>query len=375
MPKPYSDPARKAWPLFLLFVLVGLGFMTPFVMQAVRDYRIAKVYEQTSCDIVSERAVTMSSHSTLGGRWVESQSTHTEYTWRYAVNGLKYTAEGYDNHDGIMADFQETGNLQVGAQHECWYDPVAPEKSVLVRHFRAKFYLGALIPGSFILIGGVFLRGALRRKPAKTDADISKGDRLRYRLSPVVSTRGILGCLGVAIIVVGLVTILVLPKISVGQAGGLLTGDAWKYIIALGLEGFLIYHLLRNRQAALVPDPIVEINDEPLAPGQTTQLYIHHPGPAQLASLQVQVICEKVGTGTRVAHKHLILERKALRISQSEDFLETFTIPAKAPPSLKTVQTVTNWCIRVRRKLVNNVSYDTDYPFHVETRGDGKAPD
>ena len=42
MPKPYSDPARKAWPFLALFVVVGAALMIPFGMQAVRDYRIAR---------------------------------------------------------------------------------------------------------------------------------------------------------------------------------------------------------------------------------------------------------------------------------------------------------------------------------------------
>ena len=361
----YHDPARKAWPLLAIFVLVGLGFMTPFVLQAIRDIRIATVYQQTECEIINERTVASSSSSTLGGRWVETRYSHTEFTWSYIIDGRRYTAAGYDNHDGVMADPQETGAISKGTSHACWYDPAAPEKSVLVRHFYGRFYLGALIPGSFVFVGGLLLRGVRRRKPMPVEARVSKGGHLRYRLSPVLSTRGLLGCLGVIVLVLGLGIVLVLPH--VGDGGSSLSSDkAWLYLISLGIEGFLIYHLVRAARAARVPDPLVEINDEPLRPGQTTQLYIRHPGPAQVALLQVQIVCEKVGQGgTRVAHKQLVLERTALHIAAAEEFNETFSVPVKAAPSLKTVQTATNWCVRIRRKLDTKTSYDTDYPFRV----------
>ncbi len=372
MPKPYSDPLRKAWPFFALFVLVGLGLMTPFVLQAVRDYRIANLYRQTECRIEGERTVLSSSTSRLGGRWVTTEYSHKEFTWSYTVDRRQYTAEGYDNHDGIMADPQETGNISTGTRHECWYDPAKPEDSVLARNFRAKFYLGALIPGSFILIGGAFLRGAVRRKPQNVDVGVSKGDHLRVRLSPAMTTKGIAGWLGALILLLGTIIVLVLPRIS--------EGEAWTYLICLGIEGFLIYHLVRAVRAARVPDPIVEIDDHPLGKGQTVQLYIRHPGPAQLAALQVQIVCEKIGqAGTRNAYEHRVLERNALQIATAEEFNEQFSIPAKASPSAKTVQTATAWYVRVRRKLDgkldNGVSYDTDYAFQVVGKnGEDDAP-
>jgi hypothetical protein len=371
MPKPYTDPARKAWPFFALFVLVGLGFMTPFVLQAIRDYRIAYIYQPTECEIMSERTVTSESTSKLGRHWVTNRSSHKEFTWAYRIDKRHYVAEGYDNHDGIMTDDQEMGNISKGMKHECWYDPAKPEKSVLVRQFHPKFYLGALIPGSFVLVGGMLLGGVLRRRPMKTQACISQGERLPYRLAPVLSIRGIVGCLGTVVLVLGLLIVLVLPKISVGQSGsGLISGKAWLYLICTAIEGFLIYHLARAVRAAGVPDPVVEIAHEPLSPGQTTQLYIRHPGPVNLASLQVQVVCEKIGqSGTRSAHKHPIFDRNAVCITDVLEINETFDVPPNAPLSAKTVQTATNWCVRIRRKLDSGVSYDTDYPFHVQAKG------
>ena len=161
--------------------MVGLGLMTPFALQAILDYRIACVYQQTECEILGERSFTMSHLSALGGRWMEAHHAHTVFRWAYQVQGKSFSAEDYDNHEGIMADDEEMPLLKKGDKHACWYDPAAPEKSVLVRRFRAKFYLGALIPGSFVLLGGFFLRGAFRRKPQQSDTFISQGEHRRGR--------------------------------------------------------------------------------------------------------------------------------------------------------------------------------------------------
>ena len=366
--QPYSDPARKAWPFLALFVVVGLGFMTPFVLQAVRDYRIAKVYQPTEGEITGEREITSESRSTLGGRWVTTHSSHKVYTWAYKVGRGSYVAEGYDNQDGVMTEPQEMANLSKGMKHECWYDPAAPEKSVLVRHFHPRFYLGALIPGSFILVGGTLLAGVLRRRPMKTDAWVGKGERLEFRLSPAISTRGLVGCLGLVIVVLGLFIAFVLPRLGASLLGGI----GWLYLICIAIEGFLIYHLVTAVRAARVPDPVVEIAQEPLRAGMTTKLYVRHPGPANLDSLQVQIVCETIGqSGTRVAYKHLVTDRKAVQIGEDLELNETFSLPATASPSMKTVQMATNWCVRIRRQLAGGMSYDTDYPFHVEDKNGG----
>lgn len=357
MKKQTVDPARKAWPFFLFFLLIGLATLIPFVLQAIRDIRIARVYQPAECRIVGERYLSSKSSSFLGGRWISTDHAHKEFSWTYSVGGRDYTAEGYDNHDGIMAEGQEMGNIVPGSQHECWFDPSAPEKSVLVRHFRAKFYLGALIPGFFILLSGSLLRKVLRRKPQEIRIGTNRGERLRVRLSPVLSAKGLWGCLTTLILALGAFIVLVLPAIG---------GDLVLYLICVGIEGFLIYHLMRAIPVARMANPIVEIDDEPLRPGMHTRLFIRHPGPAQIASLQANVVCEKVGQGgTRSAYNHMVFKHENLQIAEAEEFEATFGIPAKASPSAKTVQTMTSWYVRVSRKMGADKAHETDYTFRV----------
>jgi hypothetical protein len=362
-----ADQARKGWPFFVFIILIGLGLMTPFVLQAIRDYRIARVYQPTECQVIGEKTLTSSSTSRLGGHWYTSESSHREFSWSYTVDRTRYVADGYDNHDGIMAEGQEMGNIYPGVRMPCWYDPAAPDNSVLVRHFRAKFYLGALIPGFFVLLGGWFLRGTLRRRPDYSDVRVGKGERLAVRLSPIVSTRGIAGCLGVIIIALGLVIVLVLPGVSVGDvAPSLLGGQVWLFLILIAIESFLIYHWLRAMRASRVPDPEIEIDDHPLSPGQQTRVHFRQPACAQLASLKVLVLCEKTGEkGTRTSGEKVLVERDNLNLVVAEEFDGKLTVPARAAASVKTVQSVTSWMIRVRRVLKSGVSYDTDYPFTV----------
>ena len=360
MPKPYSDPARKAWPFLALFVVVGAALMIPFGMQAVRDYRIARVYVATQCQVTGERTVTSTSSSRLGGRWMETQHSHKEFTWVYRVGGRKYTADGFDNHSGVMADSSDMGNITPGSKHECWYDPAAPQESVLVRKFHGKFYLGALIPGMFMLIGGMTLRGLLRRKPMAVDASVSQGSMLAVRLAPDLSTKGVFGCLGLMVVVLGIALVFLYLGI---RRNVLDDGFGWFLLGGIVAEGFLIRHLYRAMRAAGVPDPVVEIDAEPLTPGQHAKLYIRQDGPARIAQFKVSLVCIK--DGGKPSTNHRILNREALEIGQSEEFQGTFTVPAKAPPSTKTVQTSTLWNIRVRRELVGGVNYDTDYPFRV----------
>lgn len=377
MVKRPTDSARsssKGWGFFVFIILIGLGAMTPFVLQAVRDYRIAFLYQPTECQVLGERTVSSSSTSRLGGTSYTTSSSHKEFSWAYVVDGTRYVADGYDNHDGIMAEGQEMGNIYAGVRMPCWYDPADPEKSVLVRHFRAKFYWGASVPGLFILLGGGFLRRSLRRRPDYADVRVGKGERLAYRLSPIISTRGAVGCLSTIIIVLALFIVFVLPGISFGDVTPSLLGGLWPFLILGGIEVFLVYHWLRAMRAARVPDPVIEIDDHPLSPGQRTRLHFRLPGPAQLTSLKVSVLREKTDSrGTRISSQKVLFERENLNLAVAEEFDGKLVVPARAAASVKTLESVASWMVRVHRVLKSGVSYDTDYPFTVLAAEDAEA--
>jgi len=112
-----AQQARKGWPFFVFIILIGLGLMTPFVLQAIRGYRIAGICQPTECQVIGEKTHTSSSTSRLGGHWYTTDSSHQEFSWSYTVDGTRYMAEG-----------QEMGNIYPGVRMPCWYDPAAPAR-------------------------------------------------------------------------------------------------------------------------------------------------------------------------------------------------------------------------------------------------------
>jgi hypothetical protein len=366
-----SEQARKGWPFFLLFVLVGLGMLVPFVLQAVRDYRIAWRYQPTDCQVLRAMTVSSSSTSRLGGTMYRTDASHQEFSWDYTIDATRYVAEGFDNHDGIMAEGRETSHIATGVRMTCWYDPADPQQSVLVRHFRAEFYLGALIPGFFILIGGGLLRRSLKRRPDYADVKVSHGEQLGFRLSPILSTRGIAGCLSIIILALAVVIFGVLPRISFGDVAPSLLGGLWPFLILGAIEAFLIYHWMRAMRAAKVPDPVIEIGEHPLSRGQQTSIHFCQAGPIYLSSLKVVVLCERTdGKGTRTSNEKIVLERNDLDVVVAEQFDGKIAIAPRAAASVKTLQSVVSWMVRVHRVLKNGTRFETDYPFTVLATGD-----
>ena len=67
-----------------------------------------------------------------------------------------------------------------------------------------------------------------------------------------------------------------------------------------------------------MPDPVEELEINPLRPGQTTKLHLHQPGSAALESFQVQIVCEDTGEhGTRNAPSTSSSIRKAVVIEEA----------------------------------------------------------
>ena len=361
-----AEQARKGWPFFALFVLVGLGMTIPFILQGIRDYRIAFRYQPTECQVLGERTVSSSSTSRLGGTWYSTTSSHREFSWAYVVGGTRYVADGYDNHEGMMVEGQETGNVYPGVRMPCWYDPADPEKSVLARNFRAKFYLGALVPALFIVFPGWLLLRTVRPRQAYADVRVGRGQRLPFRLSPILSTRGIAGCLTVIIVALAAVMVFVLPRIAVGDVTPTLLGGLWPFIIVGAIEAFLIYHWWRAMRAARRADAVIEIGHHPLAPGQATSLHLRLDGPGRLARIRVSVLLERdSGNGTRVSNEKVLFEREDVDLSAGLSFDGEIKVSPRASPSLKTLQSVASWLVRVQRVTPEGLSYDTDYPFTV----------
>lgn len=378
-PPPARKPKRQdnRWMFFALFVIVGLLGLIPFALQAVRDYRIARVYQPAECEIVSHRMVENTTLYRWGdGRETEERTLHPEFTFRFRAGGKNYTATGLDNHDGVTTPFEAWREFNDGGKRPCWYDPADPAKAVLLRRFEWKFYLGALIPGFFVLVCGNLMRRALSSKHDYGRGAMYRGLRLRYRLAPVLSHQKLTGCLLLVIIVLALVLVGVWAVPWHTHATQILSPMFYLFGGVLAAEVFMTWHFLRAVKARGVPEPEVEVDDEPLLPGQSTSLNVLQFGPLRARRYEVLVVCEEVSTATRTPVKNVLIEQGDVEIrddteANARTLTATFTVPESARPSTRELQFIRTWSIRVRRKLDERTTLETDFPFRVLERVKG----
>ena len=360
---PGRDPARRAWWIFALCFLIGAAGLAFFIRQGIRDYRAFLVYQPAQCNVTSKRVLT-STLSAGFGRLRRAQTTYTtEYVFRHELNGKPYTAVGSDNMGGIMGDEESFG---VGETYPCWYDPADPTEAVLARHFYPVFYATALVPLMFLLIGGNFLLVALGPKAAITIADGGQGEVLAVRLAPELSR-------GTAL--VAYVAILVAWSAGLLGALGWIVSDwsrleAWGFflLIAIGAEVWLVRFVMSAVKAMRIPDPIVEIDHEPLARGDKMRVSVRQQGPARFDVFRVAVACERRDQhGKTRENQKVILLKKDLDLAEGAPFQNTLDseIPADASVSDKTLQSLTTWSIVVKRTKKGFVGLDREYVFRV----------
>jgi hypothetical protein len=368
----------RKWMFFALFVLAGCAAMVPFVMQAVRDYRIMRVYEETECTILSYRQVPSTTvFRWANGRTTERTTSYPEFTFAYRANGRDQVAAGFDNLEGKLAESADYEHLRVNEKARCWYDPARPDRAVLLRRVPWLFYLGALIPGLFIASGGYFMKRALSRKHDYGRVSAQAGRVLRFRLAPVLSHQRLTGCLFAVVVVIGL-AIAGVASVPWGSS----TTDLFSpmfYLFAglVVVEGFIIKHFVRAVRAVQVPEPEVEIDAEPLRPSQRVAVRVTQHGPLRALSYRVLLVCEEVASGTRTPVKQSLVDAGEVvieddRAATARSFDLEVLVPAKAKPSARTLQSMRTWNIRILRKLDESTTLETDYPFRVLKRSEAE---
>jgi hypothetical protein len=179
-----ADPSRRAWPLFALAVLIGLGTLAWFAEQAYRDVRISWFYRPSTCTVLSSSVYESTS------RWsqtVTRSSFHPRFTYKLQVDGRWYTAAGFDNMEGSTSHPGETLSFKLGQSYPCWYDPRNPEQAVLKKQVYGPFYFFLALPLLFLLVGGNMLVLALRGAAPVKLGGLGAGDALAVRLRPEVT--------------------------------------------------------------------------------------------------------------------------------------------------------------------------------------------
>ena len=195
--------------------------------------------------------------------------------------------------------------------------------------------------------------------------DGRRADVLAVRLAPELSR-------GMGLIASG--TLLVLWSI------GLLATIVWMFqdssrvedwwffvLIAVAAEAGLVRFAASGIRAMKIPDPLVELDREPLRPGDEMRVSIRQGGPARFDFFKVYVVCEQHGKGgaTRQTRKQ-ILAKKDLDLGAGPiAHVLDAAIASNASPSDKTLQTFTTWKIVVKRARKGFVGLDREYVFRV----------
>ena len=362
VPPQGADPSRRAWPIFAIAVLLGLAGLAFFVLQGIRDYRVFHAYAQARCTVTGEGVI--ASTMDAGTRRTRRAMTtfRPQYMFEYDVNGTHVTAIGSDNLDGVMG---LTDVIRVGQSYPCWYDPADPHDAVLARQFRPLFYSAALIPLLFLVVGARFLAVALRPKAAITLADGGRADTLAVRLAPELSRGSTLLAMTVLLILfsVALVAALVWMLQDMTRLW-----DWWFFLaIAIAAEVGLIRFTLGAAMGMRIPDPIVEIDHEPLKRGETIKVSVRQTGPARFDAFKVSVACERQGKSSGKDRQKVLMTKKDLQVDEHSPFAKVLdaAIDADAPASEKSLQTNITWKVVVKRTKKPLWGLDREYVFRV----------
>ncbi len=269
---------RSRAPLlfFVVFFLVGSGFMVPFAIVAVRAMA-ARNWAPTPCVVVSSQ---VKRHKGSKG------STYSiEMTFRYKFDGKEYESHTYDFSLGSSSGYRSKARVvkqhPPGKRTTCYVNPRKPSQAVISRRVPGMVWF-AFIPGIFVVVGlGGFVATVRARRrpgvpvgapswlPKVTATAAGLGVRLRPSVSP--HTKPVL-VLVAALVWNGAVSMFSLRVIGAWRAGR----GSWfetLFLVPFGLVGVglvvgAFYQFLR----LFNPRPVVMVGQQSLPPGGRTRL-------------------------------------------------------------------------------------------------------
>ena len=338
-----------------LALLASLACFTPFAVQGWRDVRAFRFYEEGRCTVLARGFYDTWS----GGSSTRSGTTtpkvrhrHPELFYRVDAGGRIYNTYGFDNMNGRLSDLQEADPFRTGETYRCWYDPSNPERAILKRQLRPKFYALAGIPAFMTFVSWAIFASQKKRSGRKAKAidGITKGQYLAKRLAPdfTANSRIRVGVIVIAIYlaIVAPLTWLILTKNE---------GFFFLLFFGAGLLGLLkrLVAFVRARNAG---DPIVEIEDEPVRRGSRVKVFVRHPA-AELS--RFRVVARSMDVLTRRQRDIVLLEKPELR----SELLQTkeLDVSSNAPLSDDGKHA---WAIVVERN-VNGTDVDVEFAFRV----------
>jgi hypothetical protein len=334
----------------VFFVIGCVSFAVMVSVFVWPEWRANRQFARTTCILIDKRVIERSATDADPAHYLP------EFEIRYQAEGRLWDAKTYDVNRTYSTDHEATeailDRFEVGKRYECWYDPIDPQRAVLVRGYSGWLYLLMLIPISFIVIGGGGLvytllqwnasaerRASFVQRAAQVDLfDAGTGDRafpavpadanvtnspgttLAYRLPAAASTGLTLVAVAMACLMWnGLVAIFVVMVIS-GFAGGepdwLLTLLLIPFV-AIGV-GLVVYFVRLALMATRVGPTWIEISDHPLSPGNSCEALLSQAGRLKMNSLELWLACDekatyRQGTDTRTEARRVYEERCFVR--------------------------------------------------------------
>lgn len=354
-----------------VFLLVGLGFLLIFALPAIKVVK-ARFWPAVECEILASSVATHSGD--------DGATYSVEVTYRYAVDGVEYTASRYrflgGSSSGRKGKQRVVDALQPGTVTTCWVDPEDPTQAVLDRN-PSWHYAFALFPLVFVVLGAVGLVIGLRARALSKNAevgaeqgieaavaslggpqsedvlpDIAPGEKL---LEPAASPLGkLVGITLVALFWNGIVGIFVWQLIK---------SPEWFlgcFLVPFVLVGMLLLVGIPYQLLALAnPKPHLRLADGRLRPGGETNLYWSFTGATRrLRSLKIELVgSEKVtyrsgdstSTSTStLARVPLVNQAQRGLLAQGNVLVE---IPAGAMHSFKGRRNKITWAITLHGQI------------------------
>lgn len=394
---PRSPGSLRLAGVFAIFFLLGSAGLVPVVWQAIKDYRVAKVYVESEAEIIQFIPIN-SGYDTRPGKRVD-RSTRPSYVFRFNTKeGQTITTRGYDAYGGREAPSSEWNLISTGDRLPCWYDPASPKKAVLSRRFNPHFYWLLAWPLGIMGFTGLILRECFRRAVPPALKGVEKGRRLAWRLPTAASQRALTGCLGVFMIVSALLTAgFTLAALDYKDEvyryrwissvlGFNMNGWYWVAFAAAVVTLVFVWAFIVNLRWVALPEPVVEVNASKLRPGDSTPLYVRQEGPLKALTYTISLVCEINGIpGKPPARKEVLVERKGLRIGngregEATEFSLDLEIPRDARRTCKSVPMkksgqnfgggsadLVSWFIRIERQVSAKTLLTSDYEILVGT--------
>lgn len=214
--------------------------------------------------------------------------------------------------------------------------------------------------------------------PQQGNLALRRGDRLRFRLNAVGSTRWSLLTVGTASAICAMLTT-ALIVLAVDSAVRGVT-DWVAVILAAALSLATIWMLIQFFKLLLVQTAVgpsdLEISDLPLVAGQSYMAFLTQPARLRLRLLELTLACDEQATfrqGTDIrtesqqVYSQLLFRKRGVDVEESQHFQTAieFRVPERAMHSFRSKNNSLQWYIRLVATVTGWPTIERRFPLIV----------